>query len=199
MILSLLLSVAPIAEAATKADVKSALDYMFCRKASVRGCTRPIFKSDWAMSDVSPVHRLVIVHEGKRYTLQHSAGYTRSYDQQYDPPAFEIYERVEGSKGAYVVYSDDGLNGTVDFGGGGGSRDKSFWDHSEGDPSLRDYPVEGEEYRAYWQRKYDAAIAAILEYYNTPVAPEPAPTSDSTAQTEVPTAPPVDSVVPTPQ
>lgn len=165
MILSLLLSATPIVEAATKADVKLVLDYMFCRKQSARGCTKPIFQSDWAMSDVIPVHRLVITYEGKRYTLQYCAGYSKPYDNEVVPASFEIFERVDGSTEPYVTYSDDGLDGKVDFGGGPG--DNLFHDTSRRDPSFSDIPAKGEEHRPYWQYKYDAAITTILEYYNT--------------------------------
>lgn len=107
MILSLLLSVAPIAEAATKADVTAVLNYMYCRVESLRGCTKPISPS-WSDGSL-PIKRLVVVYDGKRYTLSHIGAY------QDDPEMFEIYERIDGAKGRRC-WQDGRLDGVEDHG-----------------------------------------------------------------------------------
>lgn len=148
-LLSLVL--ASTANAATPADVKAVTDYMFGRVTSAH-YVKPLWMSDWAAADTSPVYRIVFVEGGRRYTMQYSSAMGSSY-----PASLDFWERPDGTSGqsTLTTYADSGLDGTVNFGTG---PKNNLYSDTFG-------KVEGEDNKANWQKEYDDAIAAALRYY----------------------------------
>jgi hypothetical protein len=149
LLLTLVLST--VAHAATPADVKQVTDFMFGRAPSVH-YVKPLWMSNWAAANTSPVYRIVFVEGGRRYTMQYTSAMGDSF-----PESLDFWERPNGTRDQSVLttYSDSGLDGTIDF--GTGPQDNLYTDMFG--------KVEGQDNKAYWQKEYDDAIAAALRYY----------------------------------
>lgn len=95
--------------------------------------------------------RVVFVHEGRRYTVDHD----------WWTDGIQIWERPDGTGGLSVVdaYADNNSDGVVDF-GADGERLYVGPDHRRlGLTGQR--ATQGAENRALWQRRYDRALIAL--------------------------------------
>ncbi len=159
ILLSLVLSTVVFspAGAATPDDVKQVVDFMFGRTASTK-YVPPIFDKDLMWSDFDPARAYIskFVKGDCHYTMKHSrSGFLNSN-------VLSFFERcgviTYATSWSLPVYGDWDQDGVVDFG-------------ASVNPAMGfayykvDGSVEGAVNQAYWQKKYDDAIAAALRYY----------------------------------
>ncbi|MBI4094405.1 MAG: hypothetical protein HY436_01205 [Candidatus Liptonbacteria bacterium] len=150
LFVGLVLSLA--AEGATSADVARVVS---CMKS--RHCKHTIEAKSYGTLG----EQIVFVEGGKRYTFYWSGA---------DRPVgfLSVWVRPEGEaaggEALLTTFVDRGLDGSVDFGHRiptlGEVADlerKSF--RSENDP---DAPATGLEFRGYWQRQFEEAVAAAI-------------------------------------
>ncbi len=98
-------------------------------------------------------NEMAFVHKKMRYTFWYPA------DRSKENGWLSVWVRRDGSRGqaSLDTFSDHGYQGVADFGIDGG---KSMFFNSGKDGS----PARGSEHAEYWQKRYDAAIKAALEY-----------------------------------
>lgn len=102
--------------------------------------------------------RIVSVSKGLRYTFE-------SFIPVHGKTSLSVWVRRNGTWGqdTLVSFSDEGLDGNVDFGISGPTTatDEQRKFFLVGDPPAG-WPTRGEQYRAYWQARYDEALRAVL-------------------------------------
>lgn len=102
--------------------------------------------------------QIVFVHKGMRYTFWNSGERIKADDP--NSAWISVWVRKDGTSGQGTMntFSDHGFDGNVDF-GIDGKKVKYF---STGTDSIS--KPEGLEHRAFWQKQYDAAIDAAVQY-----------------------------------
>jgi hypothetical protein len=145
------------AQAATANDVSRVIG---CMKTHT--CKHLMASKSYA----SPLsgEQIVFVQGGKRYTLY----WTGDYDNINNRPSLptdqflSVWVRPDGTQNTKAVdgFSDNGVDGSVNFGFKGDSPNPSgkfFEDGTDGSEAK------GTEFRDYWQDRYDQAITAAVQ------------------------------------
>lgn len=93
--------------------------------------------------------QVVFATMGRVYTLQYFTAERRSQ------PSLSVWVRPKGTRGqeALDTFSDNGLDGRVDFGIGGGKNRREF---------MLEPTLKGSEHREHWQGLFDQAIKDAL-------------------------------------
>ncbi len=101
---------------------------------------------------------ITFVHKGMRYTVYNSGERIKADDP--NSAWLSVWVRKDGTSGSKNMdtFTDNGFDGNVDF-GIDGPRSHLFHSGADGISGK-----EGLEHEAFWQKKYDTAIKAALEY-----------------------------------
>lgn len=100
---------------------------------------------------------ITFVHKGMRYTIYNSGELINPNKPESAWLAFWVRKDGTSSQETMDTFSDNAFDGTVDF-GIDGPRKYEF------DLGTYGSSARGVEHQVFWQKKYDAAIKATLEY-----------------------------------
>jgi len=152
------------ADAASKADVQKVVELMFSPSTNSKVLLKEVKTAE--KDDI----QVVFVENGKRYTLWYSGN--RIIKDDADSHWLAFWVRPDGTSGqeSMITWTDNGMDGNVDFGIIGKNRPDSvrklFREDKVYDFESRTKKlvIEGEEYRSHWQAQHDEAIAAALRH-----------------------------------
>lgn len=146
--LALALLFAGGAQAASREDVARVVDF-------VHDESIPVLSRTTGTSG----GQIVFIEGGVRYTIYHSGERIVANDP--DSAWISFWTRPDGTHGRsdMVTFSDSAFDGDIDLGINGNSTVRHFSSGEEPYTQAR-----GPEWREYWQREYDNAIAAAIRY-----------------------------------